>query len=412
MNNMPNFLMEALRENNQKDHAFDNDSVIISYKTGFPSIDYFLGYKVNVHNEKDEIVDQYNSVGISSGCYVTLIGKPSTGKTTIAIQIASNIVRPFESGSVIHYDLEKAMNFTRIQNLSRFSMRDIEEGKYILKKGITSIQDIKSAVMKIYFEKTKNPEKYTYDTGKKDEFGNEIKIYQPTCVIIDSIPMLSSKMSENDKKDIQKLEDISSQTDRMRLTAEIGRFYSELQQYINEANIIVFSINQIKTNPGMGIVKSPSEILYLNQDEALPGGKAPQFLANYLFKFVAIGGEKYKEEEDGFDGFGLKMLIVKSRSNQAGQIVHLVYDKNRGVDSLRTSVEYAKDLGFLNGNKNGYYFDDDKENKFTKFNMHEDFKNNRQLYKILYSHIIPELETHLSSILPEELEVVDDELDY
>lgn len=409
---MPNFLMEALRENNQKDHAFDNDSVIISYKTGFPSVDYFLGYKVNVHNENDEIVDQYNSIGISSGCYVTLIGKPSTGKTTIAIQIASNIVRPFESGSVIHYDLEKAMNFTRIQNLSRFTMREIEDGKYILKKGITSIQDIKSAVMKIYFEKTKNPEKYMYDTGKKDEFGNEIKIYQPTCVIIDSIPMLSSKMSENDKKDIQKLEDISSQTDRMRLTAEIGRFYSELQQYISEANIIVFSINQIKTNPGMGIVKSPSEILYLNQDEALPGGKAPQFLANYLFKFVAIGGEKYKEEDDGFDGFGLKMLIVKSRSNQAGQIVHLVYDKNRGVDSLRTSVEYAKELGCLNGNKNGYYFDDDKENKFTKFNMHEDFKNNRQLYKILYSHIIPELETHLSSILPEELEVVDDELDY
>jgi RecA/RadA recombinase len=409
---MPNFLMEALRENNQKDHAFDNDSVIISYKTGFPSVDYFLGYKVNVHNENDEIVDQYNSIGISSGCYVTLIGKPSTGKTTIAIQIASNIVRPFESGSVIHYDLEKAMNFTRIQNLSRFSMREIEDGKYILKKGITSIQDIKSAIMKIYFEKTKNPEKYMYDTGKKDEFGNEIRIYQPTCVIIDSIPMLSSKMSENDKKDIQKLEDISSQTDRMRLTAEIGRFYSELQQYISEANIIVFSINQIKTNPGMGIVKSPSEILYLNQDEALPGGKAPQFLANYLFKFVAIGGEKYKEEDDGFDGFGLKMLIVKSRSNQAGQIVHLVYDKNRGVDSLRTSVEYAKELGCLNGNKNGYYFDDDKENKFTKFNMHEDFKNNRQLYKILYSHIIPELETHLSSILPEELEVVDDELDY
>lgn len=409
---MPNFLMEALRENNQKDHAFDNDSVIISYKTGFPSVDYFLGYKVNVHNENDEIVDQYNSIGISSGCYVTLIGKPSTGKTTIAIQIASNIVRPFESGSVIHYDLEKAMNFTRIQNLSRFSMREIEDGKYILKKGITSIQDIKSAVMKIYFEKTKNPEKYMYDTGKKDEFGNEIRIYQPTCVIIDSIPMLSSKMSENDKKDIQKLEDISSQTDRMRLTAEIGRFYSELQQYISEANIIVFSINQIKTNPGMGIVKSPSEILYLNQDEALPGGKAPQFLANYLFKFVAIGGEKYKEEDDGFDGFGLKMLIVKSRSNQAGQIVHLVYDKNRGVDSLRTSVEYAKELGCLNGNKNGYYFDDDKENKFTKFNMHEDFKNNRKLYKILYSHIIPELETHLSSILPEELEVVDDELDY
>ena len=72
-------------------------------------------------------------------------------------------------------------------------------------------------------------------------------------------------------KEAAKLEEIASQTDRMRLTGEIGRFYSELQQYIKEANIIVISINQIKTNPDMGIVKSPSEILYLSTNESLPG---------------------------------------------------------------------------------------------------------------------------------------------
>ena len=263
-----NFLINALRENNPKSTMFNCDASVISYKTGFPILDYYLGYKVNVYDDNDQVVEQYPCIGISAGCFVTAIGKPSTGKTTMMVQIASNIVRDFDNGTVIHYDLEKALNYSRIQVLSRFKMKDMSE-KYILKQEKTSIQDIKSAIMQIYKEKTSHPEIYKYDTGKKNEFGENIWIYEPTCVIIDSIPMLSTHINENDKKEAAKLEEISSQTDRMRLTGEIGRFYSELQQYIREANIIVFSINQIKTNPNMGIVKSPSEILYLSQDEAL-----------------------------------------------------------------------------------------------------------------------------------------------
>jgi hypothetical protein len=78
-------------------------------------------------------------------------------------------------------------------------------------------------------------------------------------------------LNENDKKDLAKLEEIGTQTDRMRLTGEIGRFFNEIMPYIRTANITLIAINQIKTNPNMGIVKSPSEILYLKQDEALPG---------------------------------------------------------------------------------------------------------------------------------------------
>ena len=61
-------------------------------------------------------------------------------------------------------------------------------------------------------------------------------------------------------------------------------------------------------------------------------GKTPQFLAHILIKFVAVGGEKYNEEEDGFGGFGVNLEIIKSRTNQAGQSVHLTYDKVRGMD--------------------------------------------------------------------------------
>ena len=136
------------------------------------------------------------------------------------------------------------------------------------------------------------------------------------------------------------------------------------------------------------------------------------FLSNYLFKFVAVGGEKYDFDNDGFDGFGLKLLLIKSRTNQAGQTMSMVYDKVRGVDSLRSSVEYAKDKGYLGGNKNGYYFADNKDMKFTKAGMHADFKNNPELYKLMYSLIIPELEERLSAITPEEMELVEEEMNY
>jgi hypothetical protein len=108
-----------------------------------------------------------------------------------------------------------------------------------------------------------------YDSGKKDEFGNPVVMYQPTVILIDSIPTLVTKLNEGNAKEWQKLEEVTSQTDRMRLTGEIGRFYTDVLPYLRAANIMIFSINHIKVNPQMGIVKSPAELLYLKQDEAL-----------------------------------------------------------------------------------------------------------------------------------------------
>lgn len=407
-----NFLVEALRSNNKKGNYFDCNASVISYKTGFPVLDYYLGYKVNVFDNENKLVQSYPAIGITAGSYVEFIGKPSTSKTTTAVQIASNIVRGFDNGIVIHFDLEQAMNYTRIQALSKFSMSEMSEGKYILRQEKTTLEDMKKTIMDLYIEKTSNPDKYKYKTGKLNEFGEEIELYIPSVIILDSIATITMSLNENDKKELAKLEEIGTQTDRMRLTGEIGRFFNEIMPYIRTANITLIAINQIKTNPNMGVVKSPSEILYLDQDEALPGGKTPQFLAHVLIKFIAVGGEKYTYEDDGFDGFGVRLKIIKSRTNQAGQLVPMIYDKVRGIDSLRSSVNYAKEIGILGGNRNGYYLGDDKDNKFTLRNMHQDFKDNRELYKKLYSYIIPVLESRLSAITPEEMDIPEEEMDY
>ena len=407
-----NFLIQSLRQATGKKNLFDANASVISYKTGFPVLDYYLGYQVNVYNDDNELVLSYPSLGITAGSYVEFIGKPSTSKTTTAIQIASNIVRNFDNGSVIHFDLEQAMNYTRIQTLSKFNIRTIRDGKYILRQEKNTLENIKETIVEIASEKENNPDIYKYKTGKLNEFGEEIEIFEPTVIILDSIASITNGLDINNKKEMEKMKEIGTQTDRMRLTGEIGRFFNEILTQLRTYNIILIAINQIKVNPNMGIVKSPAEILYLDQDEALPGGRTPQFLAHILLKFIAVGSEKYTKEDEGFDGFGVKIKIIKSRTNQAGQIVPMIYDKVRGLDSLRSSVRYSKDIGLLNGNKNGYYFEDDKEHKFTLKNMHQDYKENRELYTCLYSRIISRLEEHLSVVSPEELEIVEEEFDY
>lgn len=269
-----NFLASALRANDaakgkKSKNYFGCNTSIISYSTGFPVLDYYLGYKVNVNDEDGKFIESYPSLGITAGSYVLFIGKPSTSKTSTAVKVAANIVRPFENGMIVHFDLEGAMNYSRIQALTKLPMNDMKEGKYILRQEKTSLNDMKSTIMEIYREKTSNPNQYKYKTGKKNEFGEEIEMYEPTVLIIDSIATITMELDGGDAKTLEKLEEVSTQTDRMRLTGEIGRFFNEVLAYLREANITLIAINQIKTNPGMGIVKSPAEIMYLKQDEAL-----------------------------------------------------------------------------------------------------------------------------------------------
>ena len=261
------YLLDSLSTNPAVGELFKSNMMVDSYRTGVAPLDYYLGYRLNVYDENNTVIDSYPALGFNGGCYIMDIGKSSTAKTSIMLGVAANIVRPFKNGLIIHYDLEQAMNPTRAKIMTKFTIQDMKE-KYILKQMNSTMEDIKSMIMNIYKEKTSNPKEYMYDAGKKDEFNNPIIMYEPTVVIIDSIPSLTVKLSETDKKDWAKLEEITSQTERMRLTGEIGRFYTDLLPYLRAANIIVISINHIRVNPQMGIVKSPSELLYLKQDEA------------------------------------------------------------------------------------------------------------------------------------------------
>ena len=144
-----------------------------------------------------------------------------------------------------------------------------------------------------------------------------------------------------------------------------------------------------------------------------PGGKAPQFLAHILLKYIAVGSDKFTLEENGFDGFGVNTMIVKSRVNQAGQLVYFMYDKIRGVDPIRSTIAYAKNMGLTGGNKNKFYFIDHKEESFSLVNVTEEFRNRKNLWKLMFDTVKPPLESRLSTISQVEMtDVTDDSMDY
>jgi hypothetical protein len=93
-------------------------------------------------------------------------------------------------------------------------------------------------------------------------------------------------------------------------------------------------------------------------------------------------------------------------------VVNMIYDSNSGINMIRSTVKFAKDIGLLGGNKNGYYFASNKDDKFTLKNMPNDFKENPNLYKIMHDTIMPVLEQNLSGITPEEISVPQEETNF
>lgn len=189
---MANSFLQKLREND-KNGLFASTQTSVSYNTGFIPLDYRNGQMVQVRDLKEKLIEEYPLTGIVGGTFITIIGKSGTAKTTFASQIAANIVRKFDDNAlVIHYDLEQALSYTRIKNITGLTHAELND-KYILKQEKNFIEDIFDAITEIAKEKESDKKKYTYDTKLKDEFNQPIKAFVPTIVIIDSIPTLASK---------------------------------------------------------------------------------------------------------------------------------------------------------------------------------------------------------------------------
>lgn len=258
---MANKLLNKLQSKDKKG-LFKKSQSPVSYSTGFTPFDYKNGYMVQVRDLDDNPIKTYPSVGVVGGSFITIIGKAGTAKTTFAVQTAANIIKKFpEAGIVMHYDLEQALTYTRIKNITGLSHRQLSDN-YILKQEKNYIEDIADAIVEITKCKEEDKESFMYDTGVVDEFNQPVKAYVPTIVIIDSIPTVTSKDAA---------ETMEGQTYANRAAKGIAQFYKKLMPIIRAYNIIVIAINHINTkieiNP---LMKSQAQVMYMKQDESMP----------------------------------------------------------------------------------------------------------------------------------------------
>lgn len=252
-------LLERLRANDKKG-IFLPTQTSVSYGTGFLPFDYKNGYMIDVIDDDENKINSYASVGLRGGTFITIIGKSGTAKTTFIVQSAFNMVRNFDNAFVMYFDLEQALSYTRIKDVTGATQRELKT-KFLLKQEQNFIEDIFDTVMLIAKMKEENKKEFTYDTGLVDEFGDKINYFVPTVIVIDSIPTLSSKDTSDQ---------MEGSTLGNRNAKIIKQFFTRLMPVIKTYNITVMCINhinaKIEINP---FAKSQPQLMYLKMDESL-----------------------------------------------------------------------------------------------------------------------------------------------
>ncbi len=131
-------------------------------------------------------------------------------------------------------------------------------------------------------------------------------------------------------------------------------------------------------------------------DEAMPGGNAPIYYANNLLKFVS--STKFNEEDNGFDGFLLRIELLKSRANKAGKYINMVYNQLTGFDPILTLYQFAEDNDLLDGRNPYKYFKEYKDIKFDSRKFRQAFLENEDVRMAITNATKPVLEDMLSYV--------------
>lgn len=331
----------------------------VQYPTGFLHLDYKNGQRINV-TLADGSEMTYDSYGIVDGTSNMFIGRSGCGKSTLVYQIGANIIRMFKHGLMFVDLLEGGMMAKRTELLTGFTPEECDRRIKVRNAGIT-IESVYLQIKAIHDIKVANEERFRYDTGLLDSRGRPITKFQPTVYIIDSIPLLTSaKISEE--------EQLSGQMSTTATAKQLAQLFRRCNQLLKEANIILLAVNHITQKVEINAFKhTKSQTMYLKQDETIPGGVTPLYLANMVFR-LDDGDKLTSDKEFGIDGCHVIVSNVKSRAGISGMnsAVDLVFNYNTGFDADLSLYMMLKNAGKVNGAGAYLYFADRDDMKFSQ----------------------------------------------
>lgn len=344
VNEMRGFISDLAKKTKNPALA-DEIGTPVAYPTTFAPLDYCNGVRsVTTHMVKDEEYI-YDSLGIQEGSINMFIGLTSSAKTTFVIQMVTSIMSRFLGRtSCLYFDLEGGASKQRISNVSGWNSRLIE--KHIIPKDKAITIDTFFKIVKGHCDNklelvNKYPDLLKYDTKIINADGSRKYAIVPTFVVLDSLPMLT-------KTSISEDEEMAGNMSAAQVAKDLKQIFTRLTQPLKQSNVILCVVNHINSNISINSFLPPAtQIAYLKQGESLPGGAAPLYLSNNIFKFAA--GTKFKEDQSG--GYGIvgweaKITLIKSRMNRAGREFKMIYNQETGFDRWLSALQFLFDTGF------------------------------------------------------------------
>lgn len=307
----------------------------VSYPTGFLNMDFANGYIQEINGKiKYEL-------GISDGSMNMIISDSGVGKTTIATQIATNIIKPFKTSCIFYEQAEATgTNIQRLKNLTGMDDQEFENRFVVRDSGITT-ESIYARTKMIYDIKVNNQSEYMYNTGMVDIHGKPIYKFEPTVIIIDSVKLvLSEKAAEAE---------VTTNMTGAQNAKTNSEYYSKMLPLCKMANIIVFFINHITVDVNTGFLPKKSELAYLKQGEHIAGGRSLTYIQNNMFR-LDIKSKLKPEEGLGISGSIVSLDVIKSRTNTSSRAkCNLVFDQATGYDNDLSLFIMLKDRKLLEG---------------------------------------------------------------
>jgi len=317
------------------------------YATGIDVIDFMNG--------RSETGGNF-SIGLSGGKEAYFCGASGSGKTTAAIQAGLAIIEPFpEEGVMFIFDAEKGTTHQRVAALLAIEYEEYvqkyEETRVIIRNSGTTLDGLFALVKEIYRMKLEECGVVFTTPGKTDKVGEEgvkksvkgcapaLEGLPPTVVVVDSLAILTEMAAAE-------TDSAGSDMDAPREAKALNRKWKMFVQMLYDANIVLICVNHISKgirNPQRAQVDVRT-LKFLKEDEVLPGGKNPAFMADFLVRMEQGGDLSPDEPADmGVQGFICKVRLCKSRSQASGHTLNIVFDQYRGLVNHLSNVLLLKD---------------------------------------------------------------------
>lgn len=382
---MASFLDE-LRAENEKKGLFTSNAISISYPLGFPILDQKLG-AIYVRTMEDGSIIRDVQIGVPAGSFTIFSGQTSSGKTTAAIQAATNIVEPFgERGLVIHRDAEKSTSEDRVMTISGWTLQQMKTS-YSLEKENNTWEHLLTEINAIGKRKEAAGKDMMYNTGHRNIYGREIWHYVPTVIIADS---LTKFVSEKEAIDI-----IAGLTGGGRSAIYNGIFFRNALEPMYKYNINVIVIAHLDdAMPEMNGRPKAKQMTFMPNGKYMSGGHKTRLLSSSIINFrpIATKDEIKTEEENGWNGVPTEMYVIKSRTSMGGFSVIGEFIQEAGFDSRLTLMRFARERGIIAGRNPGCYFTEMPDVKFDTRCIMKELAEKPQLTRALFTGCRPLLE--------------------